>query len=88
MDENRPRSLSGKARTTARCARVRQSRGPACGDATRERDAGVPAESRSCAHLRGRIPKGAPAPRFGAHTWRGFVTQYGDELGVFASTNW
>ena len=28
------------------------------------------------AHLRGRIPKGAPVPRFGAHTSRGFVTKY------------
>jgi hypothetical protein len=25
-------------------------------------------DARSCVHLRGRIPKGAPAPRSGAHT--------------------
>src|SRR6185369_10599208 len=50
---------------------------PACGDATRERDVSASAISHSCAHLRGRIPKGAPAPRFGANTWRGFGTQHG-----------
>ena len=39
---------------------------------------------RSCAHLRGRIPRGAPAPRSGAHTWRGFATQHGvDSRQVF-----
>jgi hypothetical protein len=33
-------------------------------------------KSRACAHLRGRIPKGAPAPRSGAYTSQGFVTKY------------
>ena len=80
----RAKLAPGKTRTTARCARVRRSRGPACGDATRERDVSASVQSRSCAHLRGRIPKGVPAPRFGAHTWRGFVTQHGvDSRRVF-----
>ena len=79
------KSVSGKARTTGRCARARRRRGPTCGDPTRERDVSASAQSRSCAHLHGRIPKGAPAPRFGAHTWRGFVTPHGaDSRRVFS----
>lgn len=43
----------------------------------RKRDASAPGPARSCAQLHGRIPGGVPAPRSGAHTRRGFLTQHG-----------
>ena len=50
---------------------------PRSGDATRWRDAFALGQTRACAHLHGRIPKGAPVPRSGAYTSREFVTKYG-----------
>jgi hypothetical protein len=78
------RASSGSDPRTSSGSLFRPPMRPACGDATLERDVSALAQSRSCAHLHGRIPKGAPAPRFGAHTWRGFVTQHGvDSRRVF-----
>jgi hypothetical protein len=61
--------LAGFRRGLFEGDRVRRSRGPACGDATRKRDACAPAQTRSDAHLHGRIPNGAPAPRSGARVF-------------------